>query len=113
MNKSILSKGVVAACLMILAVPLLAVNSVHAGYRDWYNRSDSAYAINVYDTTNCSGTRHVVPRGGTYGNGQSYKVNAYSKFKYYTNPYSSTVPPNTCVRVTASYTTTVYVYPNN
>ena len=112
MKKFTLAKRLTVAGLAVSAVSFVAAPSALAGYKDFYNRSDSHYAINVYETTNCSGTRHVVNPGSTYGNGQSYRVAAYSKFKVGSGSYNQ-VPYNVCVRVTSVDTTTVYVYSNN
>lgn len=111
--KKLSSIKFLAAAVAVATSTVLAVtNTAHAGFYDYYNHSNSAYSINVYEMTRCRDTRHTVSPGRTYGDGNSYRVNAYSKYKIGSGSYTQLIPPNTCVSVLAGQTVTVYVYSN-
>jgi hypothetical protein len=110
--KKLLVVGFATVIAIVTNISPFGTHTALAAYHDFYNRSDSAYAINVYEGTRCRDTRHVVQPGSTYGNGISYKVNAYTKFKVGSGSYGQLIAPDTCVTASFGETITVYVYSN-
>jgi hypothetical protein len=108
-------KKYLLACLssigLTLGLALLPVSASASAF-DYHNQSNSAYAINVYSGTSCSGTHSVLYPGHTKSNVRSYRVNAYSKFKIGSGSWSKVYPPNGCLTIATSYTVYVFVYSN-